>query len=326
MFSVVIPLWNKRDSVVRAVRSVLGQSFGAFELIVVDDGSTDGSADLVAAVGDPRLRLLRQANAGPGAARNAGIEAASNDWIAFLDADDLWLPDHLAELDRIRAAHPEAGLIGTAPVRARPGDRLDPSSQPSPVIRPIRYFAEVARIGDPLNASCAAIPLATYRTLGGFSDARLGEDSEYWARIALALPVAISSRATAVYMGGTGGAMESSRGRWSGVASAREITPALALIEQRYDSIQSEQLRRDLDAFVLRYLDWTLKTLLAEGDLATVRAYRRLYRDRPPATHRLLIALARLPRPLASIAQRLVVAASSRLPRLSNSRSGAEPR
>ena len=114
MFSIVMPVWNKEEYVAATLTAALAQSFADFELIVVDDGSADRSMAIVRGFDDPRIRILVQANAGPGRARNAGIAAARHDWIAFLDADDLWLPDHLDELDRIRSRHPEAGLIGTA--------------------------------------------------------------------------------------------------------------------------------------------------------------------------------------------------------------------
>jgi succinoglycan biosynthesis protein ExoO len=99
-FSVVIPLYNKAPHVAAAVESALGQSWSPLEVIVVDDGSTDGGADLLRSITDPRLRLLNRAPPGPGgyAARNLGIEHARGEWVAFLDADDLWLPDHLRGL------------------------------------------------------------------------------------------------------------------------------------------------------------------------------------------------------------------------------------
>src|SRR5690242_1528127 len=102
MFSVVIPLWNKRPWIAATLASALAQSWRDFEMIVVDDGSTDGSMEEVARFDDPRIRRLSQARQGPGAARNTAIRAARHDWFAFLDADDLWLPDHLEELNRIR--------------------------------------------------------------------------------------------------------------------------------------------------------------------------------------------------------------------------------
>jgi hypothetical protein len=99
-YSVVIPLFNKAPHVEAAVRSALEQSLPPAEVIIVDDGSTDGSLDIVRSISDDRIRLLTRTPPGPGgyAARNLGIREASGDWIAFLDADDLWHRDHLASL------------------------------------------------------------------------------------------------------------------------------------------------------------------------------------------------------------------------------------
>ena len=93
--SVVIPLYNKAGSIRAAVDSVLRQSFADFELIVVDDGSTDGGPALLATLSDPRVRSLTQPNAGPGVARNRGLAEASGEYVAFLDADDEWDADFL---------------------------------------------------------------------------------------------------------------------------------------------------------------------------------------------------------------------------------------
>jgi len=89
--SVIIPAFNRRREIARAIKSALGQSRTPDEIIIVDDASTDGTADAVAALGESRIRVLRQErNQGAAAARNAGIEAARGDWIAFLDSDDEW--------------------------------------------------------------------------------------------------------------------------------------------------------------------------------------------------------------------------------------------
>ena len=95
--SAVIPLYNKADYIGRALDSVFAQSFTDYELIVVDDGSTDGGGDIVRAYSDPRLRLVCQENAGPGSARNRGLREARGALVAFLDADDEWLPEFLAK-------------------------------------------------------------------------------------------------------------------------------------------------------------------------------------------------------------------------------------
>lgn len=92
--SVVIPAYNSEAHVGRALDSVLAQTFGADEIIVVDDGSTDGTGKVVASYGE-RVKCIRQENAGPGAARNTGIHAATGNWVAFLDADDEWVAEKL---------------------------------------------------------------------------------------------------------------------------------------------------------------------------------------------------------------------------------------
>ena len=95
-FSVVIPLYNRADIVGDTIRSVQGQDWQDFEIVVIDDGSRDDPAPVIEAIGDPRVRYIRQDNAGGGAARNHGIKAARGRYIAFLDSDDLFLPGKLS--------------------------------------------------------------------------------------------------------------------------------------------------------------------------------------------------------------------------------------
>ena len=98
MISVVIPLYNKEKSIAQTLECVLNQTYKDFEVIVVDDGSKDNSAAIVAQFTDTRIHLIRQENGGVSAARNRGIEEAQGKYVAFLDADDVWLTDHLESL------------------------------------------------------------------------------------------------------------------------------------------------------------------------------------------------------------------------------------
>jgi glycosyltransferase involved in cell wall biosynthesis len=109
--SVVLPTYDAARFVGEAVESVLLQTFSDFELIVVDDGSTDETREIVAGYSDPRVRYIYQENRGPAAARNAGIRASRGEYVVFLDADDTWLPRKLACQIPLLRAHPDLGLV-----------------------------------------------------------------------------------------------------------------------------------------------------------------------------------------------------------------------
>ena len=112
-FSVIMPVYNHAHYLERAVQSVIAQTCDDWELIIVDDGSTDGSGGLVdrLAARDGRIRVLHQANAGPAAARNAGLAVARGPWLAYLDSDDLYLPDTLEHYRRFIQTHPDVRFI-----------------------------------------------------------------------------------------------------------------------------------------------------------------------------------------------------------------------
>ena len=109
-YSVVIPLYNKAECVKHTIESVLAQTIDDFEIVVIDDGSTDSGASVVQGINDNRIRLIQQENQGVSAARNTGISNAKGEIVAFLDADDIWMPDFLATVEILFNEFPEANI------------------------------------------------------------------------------------------------------------------------------------------------------------------------------------------------------------------------
>lgn len=201
--SVVIPLYNKVQHIRRAVGSVLAQTYQDFELIVVDDGSTDGSGDVVRQFKDPRIRLIVQENAGVSAARNRGIREAGQELIAFLDADDEWLPCFLETVLDLWERYPEAGIYATAyrysqgEITWRPKFADCLASPEGGLLGD--YFRAALRIA-PVTASSVLAPKHVLSRVGGFpAGIGHGEDLCTWAQIALHYRVAWSPVDGAVY-------------------------------------------------------------------------------------------------------------------------------
>ena len=192
--SVIIPLYRKPDTIVRAVQSVLDQSFQDFEIIVVDDGSPDDSVARLESLSDPRIRLVRQANAGPGVARNRGAALANGAYLAFLDADDCWRPGFLAEAMRILAADPGLAAFVAA---YDTGDHatlqrnllLELVSRSGEITVPLDMPAAAVKDHvDAAQASCVVLRRAVFGEYGGFYDrphCTYGEDTYLWLRVIL---------------------------------------------------------------------------------------------------------------------------------------------
>ena len=273
-FAVVIPLYERRGFIGRAVASVLAQDTPAKEIIVVDDGSTDGGGDEVAQRFHG-VRVIRQDNAGVGAARNRGMAEASTTWVALLDADDYWTPDHLTELTRIARAHPDAALLSTHWKRV--DDRAEPipgGDTPGRIER-IDYFRRAAERGGPVWTSSAAISRAAFERVGGFGSARLGEDQEYWARLALHGPVVVSSAITAAYVRGTGSVTETERRavRHEEIPrSGADALPVLATVAAALEGRSDQVLQSSLQAYWNAKLARKAREALSRGEFYRARA------------------------------------------------------
>jgi hypothetical protein len=201
--SVIIPLYNKAPYIQRALNSVLAQTFRDFELIVVDDGSTDGGADIIARCPDPRFRLIRQENAGPGSARNRGLEEAQGEFVAFLDADDEWLSGFLSQSTAYLRLHPEVATIsmGHCNTTVKPGvlEAIWDSNgiknghyRVGPEGRSAQFVVWLCAYMKPWSTVCRTSTVTRY---GGFLDkwkCLFGEDEYLWLQVLLNETVAVS--------------------------------------------------------------------------------------------------------------------------------------
>lgn len=199
MVSVIIPVYNRGWIFSQAIDSVLDQSFIDFELIVVDDGSTDGSDKQLAAYGD-RIVLIRQENKGVSAARNRGIAAASGRFIALLDSDDTWLPEKLARQVDFFNRHPKALICQTQEIWIRNGVRVNPKTY---------HKKPSGMIFEPSLALCLVSPSAVMMKkslldeVGLFDESlRACEDYDLWLRVSKTHPIYLIDDPLVVKRGG----------------------------------------------------------------------------------------------------------------------------
>ncbi len=184
LVSVVIPTYNSATTLPRTLASVLAQTWTRCEILVIDDGSADTTPALLAGYGE-QLRAIRQDNAGPSAARNRGLREARGDYVAFLDADDLWLPEKLERQVALLSAHPELGFCSTAT------SVVDPEGSPlrdwpcrsgeEPLLETL--FMHSAAVSGSTSGVLARRQLVL--DAGGFDESLRGfEDPDLWIRLA----------------------------------------------------------------------------------------------------------------------------------------------
>lgn len=204
MFSIIIPLYNKEGSIAQALDSVMAQECQDFEVIVVDDGSTDGGAAVVENYGDPRIRLVRQENAGVSAARNRGIEEARGEYVAFLDADDVWIPGFLSEIEVLQKEFPQCRAQATNYIFNSNGVKSPTILRKVPFCEErgvlVNYFEVASCSHPPVWTSAVCIERRLLLEIGGFPvGIKSGEDLLTWARVAVRTDWAYSMRAMAQF-------------------------------------------------------------------------------------------------------------------------------
>lgn len=184
--SVVIPLYNKCPHIAKTIESILSQSVLPTEIIVVDDGSTDGSADVVKRYKEHNVQLISQENEGVSAARNRGIATSTSVWIAFLDADDLWLPNHIEALQTAIHSYPDVGLVSTQYEILQDGERVRPPQAYSGgiVCRVDDFYRRFVTGHSLINSSTACAKREAILSIGGFPvNVQIGEDIIVWIKL-----------------------------------------------------------------------------------------------------------------------------------------------
>lgn len=206
MISIVIPLYNKEKQFAATLHSVFSQTYTDYEIIVVNDGSTDGSASVVESLHDPRIRLIHQANAGVSAARNLGISEARGEYIAFLDADDLWKPEYLETIVSLIRKYPDCDVFATdyefidsnGNIKKTIVNKI-PFNNTDGILT--NYFDVASCSTPPLWTSATVASKKALQTICGFPlGIKSGEDLLTWARLAAIYKIAYSRNSLAAFV------------------------------------------------------------------------------------------------------------------------------
>jgi glycosyltransferase involved in cell wall biosynthesis len=198
-FSIVIPLYNKEKYVGATLQSVLAQTFSDFEVVIVNDGSTDGSREAVKAFDDPRIRYCEKTNGGVSTARNFGIEKAAAQWIALLDADDYWYPDFLATMRRNIDDFPAEKVFSAAIEMGAARTAARYSIPRKPRRQVVDYF-EASFRETAVCTSCVVLHRSVFGAVGYFdTEIRSGQDTDLWIRIGIKYKVVFDWKILARY-------------------------------------------------------------------------------------------------------------------------------
>lgn len=204
--SVIIPLYNKAAYILRAVRSALAQQPTPDEVLVIDDGSTDSGLTLLEQAPEySRIRVVRQENAGEGAARNRGLSEMRGDLAAFLDADDEWLPGHLRDIVQLVRLYPSAGIFATGFRSMYRGVAVETAiSGDAPAL--ISDYFETTLNTYCIHISSCAVWKTVAADVGGFAEGeKLGADLDFYARVALKHTIAMHPAISGIYYANTPG-------------------------------------------------------------------------------------------------------------------------
>ena len=268
-FSVIIPLYNKEREIEATIRSVLAQSYPPKEIVVVNDGSKDRSAEVVRGIGSPLIRLIDQPNAGECAARNRAIREATGDYVALIDADDQWEVGFLEEINRLINDFPDCGLYCTSfQVVSHEGLYRAPCPEERGVVE--NFFGDSAHryIAIP---SASAMPRTLFDEIGGFPEGmKIAGDLYMWIKLARKYRVCFSPKPLVRYL------KEASN------RSASIYTPEQTAYS--FEALYDPSAPIDEREFIARAALGTALILCAKGDTEAARraiatfSYTKTYR------------------------------------------------
>lgn len=256
IFSVIVPLYNKEREVESTLRSVLAQTYQPLEIVVVDDGSTDRSAEIVESLGSPLIRLIRQSNAGECAARNRAMSEARGEWFALLDADDEWKPEFLEEVAAMIEEWPDCGIYSTAFDIVSPTGRVRGNCPTQRGV--VDNFWRESMTRYVTIPSATVLSRKAVEQLGGFPEGmKMGGDQWMWIKLASHYGVCFSPRALCNYS-----MVASNR---SGAIYTPEVTKYTLeeMLDKPYPSREEDFWRGE---FVAKCAIGKALTLTAKGD------------------------------------------------------------
>lgn len=250
-FSVVIPLYNKQSHVKETIQTVLAQTFQDFEIVVVNDGSKDDSVKIVQSIEDRRIRIIHQENQGVSVARNKGIKESSAEYIAFLDADDIWLPDFLKVIYDLTIQFPNAGMFSTQYEKMdNAGNKTAiklkylPSKEYVGIIP--NYFKSVV-LGDNIvwtSALCIPKKVFIENNIWFPVGEKYGEDQHVWARVAMLFDIAYNTKVCALYM------IEAENNTIVNILKEKDPHESILSLRAYRDSIKDEEKLKYFDKYI----------------------------------------------------------------------------
>ena len=274
MFSIVIPLYNKEISIKRTLQSVLNQTFKEFEIIVVNDGSTDSSEKIVKSINDNRIKLINQKNKGVSVARNTGIDKSNNKFIVFLDADDTWDKNYLLYMSELILKYDNINIFacgifheyndGTS-IKAEYSIDIEENQ-----VGIINDFFKASMKNPILSSSSTIIRKSILENNKFLENVKMGEDLDLWCRLSLNNKIIFLNRYLVKY----------NRGAENRACNNNlpEIFPFLDKYDKNEILVKEKELNNSIKNFVFKHKIYYLKEMLKNGYISEAREFSNLYK------------------------------------------------